>query len=518
MFHESLIYKLIIFISAFLADSWEESLINRGARKANRILRASISGSSIVCFIIRDGYLTTVWEESLAARFLEWLVNLPQLLYPRYKKMEGIFAASLACRLFAAVLEKLHVFLALFLLAALIVPHASWDNLFSTAAAVLLFLLYIARVISTGESRFRKSTISVFLALFMVCVILAQVFSIMPKASLRHLAFYLTCFIFMLLFVLTIRTKKELSSVLNILLAGLTLSGLFGIYQYLTGIAVDPSLTDITLNEVTFGRAYSAFGNPNNFAEILVLLLPFYLSSFINAKGILKKLLYTALFIPPMVSLLLTLSRSGWIGFAVAVIVFVFFVKKWLIPLLIVLAIVVIPFLPVPLYRRILTITNPEDTSIATRFMEYQTVLPVLDNFWFTGLGLGNETFTSVVRNYYIHVKGGKLLAHSHNLFLQIWLETGIIGILSFLAFLISMFKKSMKALWSPGDRQLKYIISAAIAALSGVLVIGLAEHVWFYPRVMLFFWVITGILLCSVRLMRDDETVNSSVKDQECA
>jgi O-antigen ligase len=527
LFQESLIYKFIAVIAAFLANSWRNSFIAMSVRKTAAGLKAALNGSTIVCFLTRDGYLVRVWEDSTASRLLLRLAKLPELLNPLYKKIEKVYKGSLICRLLDFILDRLHLLTALFLFIAMVTPHTKWNNLYSTAAALLLTVLYIIRVVTTGATRFKKDTVGVYLAIFMVCVLLAEVFSILPKSSLRFLAFYITCFLFMLLIILTVRTKEELSSVLRILLVGITISGLYGIYQYLVGIPVDPSLTDTTLNEVTFGRAYSTFGNPNNFAELLVLFLPFYAAAFVNSKGILRKLIYIVLFIPPVISLLLTLSRSGWIGFAVAIVVFVFFVKKWLIPLIIILALVAFPFLPQPLYRRILTITNPSDTSVITRFQEYDTVMPVLQNFWFTGLGLGNETFTSVVRNYYIHVKGGKLLQHSHNLYLQIWFEVGFVGILSFLAFLVSTFKKSVRALWSSGDKALKSIIAAAMAAICGVLVIGLAEYVWFYPRVMLFFWVVAGILLCAVSLIRAEsgsspagacEKSDNNDDCQECA
>lgn len=503
MLQESLIYKCISGLLIFLANSYRNSLCAAFFRKCGGLGRTLFANSGITSFVWREGFISRTWESSLLYRLVNGLAELPQrLLHSAYEKAGLILKESMLFRLFLLFLDRLHVLTAVFLAGALIVPHEYWYNIYSTIILAVLVVLYFIRTIAEGRQGFNLKIFNVFLLMFLVCIVLAEVFSIMPGESLRFLAFYLTCFLLTFLLMVSVRNREEMSETVGIIAIGLALSGLYGIYQYVVGIPVNPTWIDDKTNSGNLSRAFSAFGNPNNFAEIIVLLLPFCAAAFFNAKGWFKKLFFLATAVPPFIALFLTLSRSSWIGFAVAAIVFTFFKEKRLIPVLILLGILVFPFLPQSVYRRILSIANPEDTSMLTRLNIYKSVLPILKEYWFTGLGLGNEPLVKVMRNYFMFTKGGTILPHSHNLYLQIWFETGIAGILSFLALIGSVFKKTMKAIYGSGDRHMKNVLIAGISSLSGILVTGLAEYVWFYARVQLFFWGVVGLMFAALSIM----------------
>lgn len=500
MLQESLIYRFVYTICAYLGRAWDESHIVRFFRKCGLFFSTLFSGSAAVGFIKREGALNRGFSGSAAFRFVDGLFNLPQrLLHPLYERAEQVLAESLLFKALLLVLKKLHLFAAGFIFIALIVKHDSWNNLYSTIAMAVLFVLYLVRTIVEGRTGFYLNIFNVFLMIFVVCVLLAEVFSIMPGGSLRFLAFYLTCFIVVLLFMVSIRTREDMSEVLAVILAGVTIGGLYGVYQKYAGVAVNVSWIDPKLNQGSLDRVYAFFYNPNNFAEIIVMFIPFYMAAFFNTRSLFKKLVYLAMAVPPFAALLFTQTRSAWIAFAVAGLVYVFFKEKRLIPVFILLGILAIPLLPQSIILRLRTITNPEDTSSETRLALYQTVLPILKDYWFTGLGLGNETLLRVSRNYFSFIPNGTIPSHSHNLYLQIWLETGIAGILSFLAFIGATVKKSIKSICSKKDSYVNNIFIAGLASLSGIFVIGIVEYVWFYQRVMLFFWAVVGIILAAL-------------------
>jgi O-antigen ligase len=404
-------------------------------------------------------------------------------------------------RILLFFLDKLHLLLAGFLFVALIIPHEKWNNLYSTVAMVALLLLYFLRTIKEGRIGFPTGAFNVYLVFYIFCVLLGEIFSIMPMSSLRFLAFYLTCFILVLLLISTIRNKKDLDGVLALLLVGLSIAGLYGIYQKIVGVPVNPAWVDTTVNAGDMTRIYSFFYNPNNFAEIIILFIPFYFAAAFNTKNGLLKLIYLGLAVPPFLSLLLTQSRSCWLAFAFAGLVYVFFKEKRLIPVFILLGIAAIPFLPQSIVLRIRTITNPSDSSAATRLDVWQTVLPILKDYWFTGLGLGNETLLTVLKNYHIFAAKG-IPSHSHDLYLQVWFETGFPGLLAFFAFIGATVKKSIRSLYSRvKDAYTSNVLIAGLAALAGILVVGFVEYVWFYQRVMLFFWAVIGIMLAALNI-----------------
>ena len=99
----------------------------------------------------------------------------------------------------------------------------------------------------------------------------------------------------------------------------------------------------------------------------------------------------------------------------------------------------------------------------------------------------------------------GTYPVHTHNNYLQMWGETGIWGIISFLALLLWQLKTGAKALFSTADKRIKRLLAASIGAFCGILVIGIAEYTWFYPRNMFTWWFLFGIITACVKLARPD-------------
>jgi O-antigen ligase len=226
---------------------------------------------------------------------------------------------------------------------------------------------------------------------------------------------------------------------------------------------------------------------------------------FMNARYVISKLFFAGIAIPAFISLLFTSSRSGWIGFAFGLMVFVFLINKKIIPLLLVLGLVSIPFMPAFVYKRIQSITNLADTSIGYRFKLWKISGQVLQDYWPTGIGLGTDAYRNIVQNYYLGDINGARPPHSHNLFFQLWLETGIVGLLAFLGFVIRLCKESYSCIKASADKQLRRILAAAISAVTSLCVVGMFEYPWYDSRVMLFTWVVAGIAISAITLLRKD-------------
>lgn len=503
MLQESLVYKMIYCILSYFASIWQNSLTAHLLNKTGTALKAAFSGSKIVNLFKREGLITRSYNNSLLYNLVDGLLSLPQrTLHPFYKKAEPVFMESFSFKALTFLLKKLHLLIAAFLFIALIIKDTSWYNIYSTAAVIAILIMFFIRTILEGRTGFKAAALNVFLILFAVCIILAEMFSIMPGASLRFLVFHFTCFLLVVLLVSTIRTGKDMSELLAIVLTGVTIAGLYGIYQYFAGIPVNVAWIDPTVNQGNMTRVYSFFANPNNFAEIIILFMPFYFAAFFNTKKPCKKLIYIAMAVPPFAALLMTLSRSAWLAFAMAALVYVWFKEKKLLLLFLLLGISALPFLPPSILLRIKTMVNPFDSSLSTRTSIYKTISPILKDFWFTGLGLGNETLLRVSRNYSSYMPKGSIPSHTHNLYLQIWIETGIPGIIAFLAFIFSTVKKTVQyVISSSKDHYINNILISCLSSLVAILAMGMVEYVWFYPRVMLFFWVVIGITLAALHI-----------------
>lgn len=487
-------------LSDFFAVMSKDSLIAAALKRFGVFWGGLCKGSLVFRLASRNGRFAGFLGRSWVYKLLSSLFHLPvKLLSPIILNNKSCCDSSLFFRLAVQFLDSLHIWTALFLALAMAVPHSGWSNSYSAAAALLLLLGLVARMVLRAAVKPLLLALDVFLVIFILSVVISTFFSVSPSESSRFLIFYATCFIFFIVLALSIETKKQLAEAIGFTLLGLTLCALYGVWQGIVGVPVDVSQIDTALNEGVKGRIWSTFDNPNNFAEVLILFLPFYLSSALNAKKLPVKLIWLAVSVPALFSLLLTQSRADWLGLAVGIGVFVFFKNKRLIPLLLILAILSVPFIPAGIIKRAVSIFNFQDSSNKTRLQIYQSIFPMFKDYWFTGLGLGNDIFKRIVQNYNLFSK--MIPAHSHNLFLQVWLETGVIGFLSFTGFLLRLVKRSIKAVTKPKDKELTNTIIAALSGLAAVSVAGMADYIWFNPRVMLLFWSVAGLLTCALKL-----------------
>ena len=491
-----------LYIIAWVRNAYASSAVSRLLQGISARFRNLLSGSAAWDFIRKESLVTRAWEHSGTFRLTSWLLNFPsRILGVFYTKCREAFAESITVKFLTAVVDSLHILLGVFLALMVLIPHARWHNIYSVLAIVLLAVLYFLGTIIGRKTGFNLRAIDAVLFIFVICVILAEITSVLPGGSISTFIFYMTCFLLVLLMASLLTTRESLASVIELFLIGISASAVYGIWQaVVVGIPADPSLTDVALNEGLPGRLYSTMGNPNNYAEILVLTIPFFFAVIFNADSYVKKSAYFILALPSVAALLLTYSRSGWIAFAVSLFVYVFLKNRKMIPFVLLFGVLCIPLLPDTVYRRLMTIWNPQDSSAKYRVMILETIKPMFRDFWATGIGLGPAPFMRIYGRYYQFTK--TTAPHSHNLFLQIWLETGIAGILSFVWFTGRLLKSGIKSIFNKSDLHVSNILMAAAASLCGVLVMGLAEHIWFYPRVMLVFWADVGIMLAGLGII----------------
>lgn len=497
-------FNWIMRVANKINVAYENSLTHKLIDKIVKTLILLFTNSAIFGFFLRIGNLNKWWENSLLFKIINGILTVPSnFLKKLYRKYEAVFEESLFFRLLSLFLERFEIIVAIVLVITLVVPHEMWSNIYSTIfAAILLVLLFVSTIIKKN-SFFNLKALDFSLIIFMLVVALSWFTSIDRGLSLRFLIINFTCFLFVLIITSSIRNEKSLGDFIEILLVGVTVIALYGLWQFVTdSVPFDPSLTNVTQNEGMPGRVYSTLHNPNNFAEILVMMLPFYGAVIFNAKTFVKKAAFTVLALPVLAVLFCTGSRGGWIAFAVFVLVYTFLKNKRLLPFMVAAGIMAIPFLPQHVYRRILTLFRlSADSSAQYRIKIIKTSWPMLKEFCLTGVGLGTDVFMDVVANYKQYVT--KVPVHTHVLYMQIWVEMGIMGILSFVWFLFRTVKSAVTNILEKTNIYFDNVLMAGTASLLGILSMAAVEYIWYYPLVMLFFWVDVAIVLSVLSVIR---------------
>jgi len=404
-------------------------------------------------------------------------------------------AAGLAFAVFA--FYRLEMAMGLFLLGMGIVPHQYWSNPLLMLGSLFFFAVYLAQVLAKKRPAFSIKDVTPAILVFTIFVVYAICASGHFGDAMRIGSLLLSAMLFCVLLSQVIRDEKSLAFLLDMVCFAVFLTAVFGIYQKMMGIEIKAEFIDTAVSADMPGRLYSTMNNANNYAEYLLLLLPLCFANFLYSKSEWKKLVIAGILAVGCYALLYTLSRGAYLGFAIGVVIYVLIAAPKLAPFFAILAVLAVPFLPDVLVRRVLTIGK--DTSSTYRLMIWEGVFAMLKDYWHSGIGMGPASFTEV---YYLYkVPLAHRAMHAHNLFLHIWLEMGIGGLLSFIGIILAFGRNVLFKYIHTKNKLLRAVLPALVFGVVGYAAYGMAEYVFFYPRVMFTFWAVIGIGLGAAKL-----------------
>ena len=496
---ESNLYRLWLSLLSAYDGSAAHRLLAALGRGCNHL----VDGSAILRVLCREGGAARAWKDSQACVVLSFLINLPGwLLHHLYRALQPAFDGSFFASLAFEIGSETAIAQSWLIMLLWVIPYKYWNNAFSLAGFFLLLLIFYFRSMRDGSARLDVRDIGFYPVLFFAAVCLALPLSAYPSLSGRFLLYHVSAALCVLVTVSAVRGAEDLKR----LAAGGSLcvlvSSLYGIYQRIQGVTVNKSYVDLTVNAGMPGRVESYFDNPNTFAEVLILLLPIVIALILCSRRSLSRLAAAGIGAVGIVALGMTYSRASWVGIACAAVVFVFLWKPKLVPLFALACVVAIPLLPSTILHRILTITNTEDTSTTSRIPLYQAAFAVIKASPVTGAGLGTAAVQKFIENHNLyHAKAP--FVHAHDFYLQIWVESGLLGVVSFVGAMLWNIKRAAHTVRHCKSSAARTITCAGASALAGSMVCGLADYLWNYPRVMCIFWFVFALTIAGIRVCR---------------
>jgi O-antigen ligase len=322
--------------------------------------------------------------------------------------------------------------------------------------------------------------------------------------SLRYLCFHVTGLLFALVLASSVECEGQLIRVAAFGVAGMSVASLYGLYQSHVGVKVNLSQVDLRYSSDIPGRVYSFFENPNTLGQLLVMLIPLAVGLIFASRTFWGKLAAVVATGLGAIALVLTYSRGSWLSLAFAALVFVALYRYQLLPLCVLAAAAMVPFLPQSVLTRLISSFNFKDSSISGRFPIYEASAKSILHSPVLGVGLGSElVWSSFAQNRFY--TGQFAFVHLHNIFLQLWVECGLFGMLGFAGTAISAFKESARAA-ARSTSALKPLLIGGAAALAGALINGMTDYIWYYPRALCVFWFLMGILFAGIRLAKQEK------------
>lgn len=482
-----------------------------------RAFSRAFANSGIVHIFVRESRLERVYAGSVFARVFKWILDFITGIFRWIAKAFSKAARGSCSARFEKRFIRSSFFISYetllggFICLMFIIPHSYWANPIAFIAAIGLFVLYLMMVGAGTRKQFYLHEMGFPILLFAIACVCSLAFSSARGDSLRVLLFYITALLFLYIISADITTKERLMRLLGFIYTAVILTALYAIYQRFVGVEVSASLTDLSINEGVPGRVYSSFGNPNNYAEFLVIMTPL---AAVFAANVSKKWLRVPLCMAialPAVSLLMTYSRSGWISMLIACIVFVYFANKKLMPVFFLLCVAAFPFLPDSVMIRIASLFNKGDTSNMFRIYIWTGGIQIVRDYFFTGIGLGPESFASVYPAY-AHPKAQVGAPHSHMVYMELIIELGILGFISFMWYMLRLWKDSACALLRSNQKAVKLALIAGLSSLVGMSFNFAVEYVWYYPRTFFAYFILAGIVSAAIRITNDGKQKNLAI------
>jgi len=459
-------------------------------------LANQFENSKLLYYLKTNTATNTNWLKSFTFYILVFVFSLPSILINfLYRKFNKLFETSLFIRYFKLIGIHLNFLIGLCIVLIFNIPDHLWSNLYGVFMIIMITAFFYLKKGLSDNPKLELEKIDYSLVIFFSTLFIAGLTSLFPQESLNQLIFYFFTFVLVAVISMEMDSIDKIINLTKFIAVSAFLTSIYGLYQWqIVGIEVNPSLTDLSINQGLGARVFSSFGNPNVYGEFLVLSIPFFFPLILKSKKMAHKIIYAVSLIPILLMLFKTGSRSSWIAFAVCIFIFVFLWNKKYIPILIVLGLMAIPFLPSSILNRLMTIFNPNDSSLQYRQMIMGPALIMLRDYWVTGVGLGSKTVSLIYQRY----KGFGLttVAHTHNLFIQLWLEAGVFSIVSFVFLIFRLAKNSYLQIKKSVGTEQSLIVAAALSSVLGILVMGFADYIWFYNRIFLMFWLNISIII----------------------
>lgn len=462
---DSLIYKLLIGISNWINKIFSESFL--------------------IGLFMKEKDSKKVDDDTIFSKFMMKFISFIQKIAHKIK-LDKVFENS--------IFAKPMIWLSITVFA---VPFVS--TMMSLLLLICTALSLFLKVAINKDFKLKYFKTNAWILMFALVIGICAVTSISLEES-RNIALLMIAFVLSYFVVInTIENEKQFKFILYIFSIAAVITAFYGLYQYMFGDLYSQAWLDKEMFEDIKMRVYSTFENPNVYGEYLILAIPIIAGLLWTEKGIFKKLFWLGSFGVTMLALALTFSRGCWLGIILAIGLLAIMIDRKFI-LLGIVALLFLPFvLPESIINRFLSIGNMGDSSTSYRVYIWMGTLAMLADYWFSGIGLGITSFNTI---YPIYSYNNISAPHSHNLYLQLVVEFGIVGLIIFLGMLYNFYKETIISIC----KKKNILTSSLIAGVSGFMLQSMFDHTWYNYRVVLIFWIIIAFGLVSTKVSKSDE------------
>lgn len=370
-------------------------------------------------------------------------------------------------------------------------------------AIVVILWGWLGEGLIYGRWMYRFHHVFIPILIYLLWNIISSVISLRPLHSLWALVDNEWPLIIMLFMFWIIKDKGLLK---NILIATLIISFvacLYGIFQTITGYSYF-----IKIDLAPMGSLYRAIGFYKFYLSFALLaMFTFFMSLAIVSEKIHNAYKYFyVIMIVSIIAIISTFARSIWIATMIVLPIFGFLKNKKIGFIIIVTMIVFILV--------ILGVSKEVQERAASMFALSENTVRL--NLWKTSIniikdnpifGIGEDNFEYVLNKYLISgVYDTK--AHPHNDYLNVMVNSGIPGFITFISIWIITIITGFKVWKKTKDALLKAISLGATLSLIGYMIAALFQNYYGTFINCWLWWFTAGLIFTSHALEKESSTV----------
>jgi O-antigen ligase len=334
---------------------------------------------------------------------------------------------------------------------------------------LIQFLIYVSRHL---KSKINRDTVDVippwprlpkFYKYFLLYILFSFISTLFSIDRLNSLKDNKEFFVFLLLpiFLLVINSWKRLDYSLFTVLASAGVSSLIGVIITLKeGISLDHRLKGLTSHWMTY-------------SGLLMLVFIFFFVFLFYEKRKKQKVIISIFLLIILASILLSLTRSMWVGIFVSLGIFIIYTKPKILYLALPTLLILILVLPASVKNRLVSTFDMNNATNRDRLYMVTAGINIFKDHPLTGVGPDN---VKKVYDRYKPAEAELFNPHLHNNFLQVLAERGILALLSLIAAFVVIIIQLIKKIKNSIDVE-KSISLGVLFVFIGFLVAGMFEY-----------------------------------------
>lgn len=349
----------------------------------------------------------------------------------------------------------------------------------------------------------RFSAVDAGVAVLLTAAVWSLPGSLATQATVVAIVRLAFLYLFFVLFSTLLRDEGMLDRCVKIVVFTSALAGLLALAQYR-----DPGLGIGNMHVQTgFGgtqtlRPAAFFDDPNYLAAFLSLGLIAAAGKLVRSRRALDALVWVVAAGACAGGLLVTFSRTGWVGALVGLVLLVLMTppprRRWFLLAMVTLAVLGVALAPGQFTSRLASIGDVKgDTSVGTRYLMFASTVDIIRDNWVFGTGL-----SAYDKAYPAYRRQGALMSilKPHQLPLAMWAEMGLPGLLAELAIVFAVIwtlKPKLGRRWNAYEA----IGSAGLVAL-------LVQSLFQYYLYFEYLWLFLALTVAATRITIETEEV----------